>query len=218
MLRAFKEIAETLGGSGVEMAVRTISGVFDLLKNLAAMVGDQLGMGGGPAGRPAGQLSASSAAASDRMIERQVGARSGAPAGAARGAKASSATAGAAGTRRAKGRPAARKKGPARARPGKGRARTRRARATKKAGVKKDQLVRVLKHLTEGDKDWMSASELSAAAEAAGAAILPGNVRKVIRLRGGGLVQTRPRDGSRRGSLEYRITPEGRQRLEKADG
>ena len=69
----------------------------------------------------------------------------------------------------------------------------------------------------EGDKEWMSAGELSAAAGASGAPILPGNVRKVIRLRGDGLVETRPRSGSRRGSLEYKITASGRNRVTETD-
>ena len=60
---------------------------------------------------------------------------------------------------------------------------------------------------------WMSAKELSDAGGAAGMPILPGNVRKVIRARGDEVIETRPREGSRRGALEYRITEAGLQRL-----
>lgn len=94
------------------------------------------------------------------------------------------------------------------------------AKPKKKAGAKgraeperPDQMIRVLELLTESGKDWLSAKELSDAGAKAGTPILPGNVRKVIRARGGELIETRPRDGSRRGALEYRITAAGRQAL-----
>jgi hypothetical protein len=90
----------------------------------------------------------------------------------------------------------------------------------KKAGSKgkadkerPDQMIRVLELLTESGKAWQSAKELSDAGARAGTPILPGNVRKVIRARGGELIETRSRDGSRRGALEYRITEAGRKAL-----
>ncbi len=93
---------------------------------------------------------------------------------------------------------------------------TRRRPAAKRRGKKRpDQLVRVLQLLTNGG-GWMSAKELSDAGGAAGTPILPGNVRKVIRARGDVVIETRPREGSRRGALEYRITAAGTQRLSEA--
>lgn len=76
-----------------------------------------------------------------------------------------------------------------------------------------DQMIRVLELLAESSSPWQSAKELSDAGAAAGTPILPGNVRKVIRARGGDLIETRPREGSRRGALEYRITEAGRRSL-----
>lgn len=81
-------------------------------------------------------------------------------------------------------------------------------------GERPDQMVRVLELLAESQKAWVSAKELSDAGGQAGTPILPGNVRKVIRARGEGLIETRPRDGSRRGALEYRITEAGRRTLD----
>ncbi len=90
---------------------------------------------------------------------------------------------------------------------------TRRRAPAKRRGKKRpDQLVRVLSLLTEHG-GWMSAKELSDTGGAAGTPILPGNVRKVIRARGDVVIETRPREGSRRGALEYRITEAGTQRL-----
>ncbi|MDY0000091.1 MAG: hypothetical protein RBU30_02225 [Polyangia bacterium] len=87
--------------------------------------------------------------------------------------------------------------------------------AAKGAGDKEraDQMIRVLELLAESGNAWQSAKELSDAGAAAGTPILPGNVRKVIRARGGDLIETRPRDGSRRGALEYRLTEAGRRTL-----
>lgn len=94
-------------------------------------------------------------------------------------------------------------------------ARTSRRRAPAKRRGKKrpDQLLRVLSLLADNG-GWMSAKELSDAGGAAGTPILPGNVRKVIRARGDEVIETRPREGSRRGALEYRITAAGQQRLQ----
>lgn len=88
--------------------------------------------------------------------------------------------------------------------------------ASAKGGVEQerpDQMIRVLELLVESGQPWLSAKELSDAGAAAGTPILPGNVRKVIRARGEDLIETRPRDGSRRGALEYRITDAGRRSL-----
>ncbi|MFH2006686.1 MAG: hypothetical protein ABI333_08890 [bacterium] len=87
--------------------------------------------------------------------------------------------------------------------------------AAAKRGAKKrpDQLVRVLELLATDEGHWFSAKEISDAGEAAGTPILPGNVRKVIRARSQNTIETRPREGSRRGALEYRITNAGKQRL-----
>ena len=85
--------------------------------------------------------------------------------------------------------------------------------AAKRGGKKRpDQLLRVLGLLQEGG-GWLSAKEISDAGAAAGTPILPGNVRKVIRARGGEFIETRPREGSRRGALEYRITDAGKAKL-----
>jgi len=89
---------------------------------------------------------------------------------------------------------------------------TRRAPAKRRGKKRPDQLLRVLSLLAENG-DWMSAKELSDSGGAAGTPILPGNVRKVIRARGDLVIETRPREGSRRGALEYRITTAGAQRL-----
>ena len=90
---------------------------------------------------------------------------------------------------------------------------TRRRAPAKRRGKKRpDQLLRVLALLTEAG-GWLSAKELSDAGGAAGTPILPGNVGKVIRARGDVVIETRPREGSRRGALEYRITAAGTQRL-----
>jgi len=85
---------------------------------------------------------------------------------------------------------------------------------TKKKRGRKNQLVRVLEMLNEDAEAWMSASELSEASAEQGSKILPGNVRKVIRMRGEPYIETRPRAESRRGSLEYHITDEGLKYLE----
>lgn len=96
-------------------------------------------------------------------------------------------------------------------------------RATNKSGAqkktpkkrgRKNQLVRVLEMLNEDAEAWISASELSKASAEHGSKILPGNVRKVIRMRGEPYIETRPRAKSRRGSLEYHITDEGLKYLE----
>lgn len=213
MLKAFKEMAEGLGGSGVNLAARAITGVVDLVRSLAAILGDQLGLGG--SGRSAAGWGRSSVASEARMIEPGVGVSGVATAMAAKGASAGHGRA--AVRREATGTTRAGRKGPARARAGQRRGSARKARATKKAGVEKDQLVRVLRYLSESSQEWMSASELSAAAGSQGAPMLPGNVRKVIRLRGNDLVETRPRAGSRRGSLEYRMTSDGRRWLQERD-
>lgn len=90
---------------------------------------------------------------------------------------------------------------------------TRRRAPAKRRGKKRpDQLLRVLTLLTESG-GWISAKELSDAGGAAGTPILPGNVRKVIRARGDEVIETRPREGSRRGALEYRINAAGTRRL-----
>jgi len=91
----------------------------------------------------------------------------------------------------------------------------RRAPAKRRGKKRPDQLVRVLSLLAESG-GWMSAKELSDTGGAAGTPILPGNVRKVIRARGDVVIETRPREGSRRGALEYRITEAGTQRLASA--
>lgn len=88
----------------------------------------------------------------------------------------------------------------------------RRAPAQRRGKKRPDQLLRVLTLLSESG-GWMSAKELSDSGGAAGTPILPGNVRKVIRARGDMVIETRPREGSRRGALEYRITTAGAQRL-----
>jgi len=88
----------------------------------------------------------------------------------------------------------------------------RRPTASRRGKKRPDQLLRVLALLTEAGT-WMSAKELSDAGGAAGTPILPGNVRKVIRARGDVVIETRPREGSRRGALEYRITAAGSQHL-----
>jgi hypothetical protein len=96
----------------------------------------------------------------------------------------------------------------------KGRKRKTKSKAKGKKGKKRpDQLIRVLELLAASPHPWLSAKELSEAGEAAGTPILPGNVRKVIRGRGEGVIETRPREGSRRGALEYRITDEGYAKL-----
>jgi hypothetical protein len=88
----------------------------------------------------------------------------------------------------------------------------RRAPAKRRGKKRPDQLVRVLSLLAESG-GWMSAKELSDTGGASGTPILPGNVRKVIRARGDVVIETRPREGSRRGALEYRITAAGTQRI-----
>jgi hypothetical protein len=90
---------------------------------------------------------------------------------------------------------------------------TRRAPAKRGGKKRPDQLVRVLELLASDEGAWFSAKEISDAGESAGTPILPGNVRKVIRARGKEAIETRPREGSRRGALEYRITNAGKQRL-----
>ena len=223
MLQALRELAGTLGGTGIDIATRAVSGMVDLLKNIATLVGDQIGVGGPGGG--AGGFSGPGTRPPSRMIP-EPPASSATPAAAAAAAAAPpdsvpaekpAAKAGAA-AGKGRARPPTRKKAPARKK-GPARAKgTRKGKTAKgrKAAANKDQLVRVLRHIVEGDKEWMSAGELSQAAAAANAPMLPGNVRKVIRLRGEGLVQTRPRADSRRGSLEYRITAAGRKRLEEA--
>jgi hypothetical protein len=78
------------------------------------------------------------------------------------------------------------------------------------AKIRNDQMIRVLELLLAAGTRWQSAKELSDAGKRAGTPILPGNVRKVIRARAGEHIETRPREGSRRGAMEYRITEEGR--------
>jgi hypothetical protein len=86
------------------------------------------------------------------------------------------------------------------------------------AKLRADQLLRVLELLSGANGRWLSAKELSDAGEKASTPILPGNVRKVIRSRGDGLIETRDRAGSRRGAMEYRITDAGRTHLKQAWG
>ncbi|MCD6497791.1 MAG: hypothetical protein J7M25_05725 [Deltaproteobacteria bacterium] len=90
------------------------------------------------------------------------------------------------------------------AKKGKGAAKTK-----KRAGTGGSQILRLLGILAEDPSRWMSAGELSAATDRQGNKILPGNVRKAIRLRGEGLIEMRPREGSRRGAMEYRATKDG---------
>ena len=104
--------------------------------------------------------------------------------------------------------PATRTMSPAKAR--KKAVKARRAPAKRRGKKRPDQMIRVLELLEISEKPWLSAKELSDAGAAAGTPILPGNVRKVIRARGGDSVDTRPRDGSRRGALEYRISAAGK--------
>jgi hypothetical protein len=81
------------------------------------------------------------------------------------------------------------------------------------AKIRNDQMIRVLELLLASGTRWLSAKELSDAGKRAGTPILPGNVRKVIRARAGEHIETRPREGSRRGAMEYRITEAGRAHL-----
>lgn len=82
--------------------------------------------------------------------------------------------------------------------------------ATQGPDERQDQMVRILELLAGAGKSWLSAKEISDATAKSGTAILPGNVRKVIRGRGGEFIETRSREGSRRGALEYRLTEAGR--------
>ena len=79
----------------------------------------------------------------------------------------------------------------------------------KKSPGRNSQVLRLLDILSRDTESWMTAVELSAATAEQGSRILPGNVRKAIRLRAEGLIESRTRPGSKRGATEYRITEKG---------
>lgn len=78
-----------------------------------------------------------------------------------------------------------------------------------KSAQRRSQILRILEILAEDPNRWMTAVEISKVTDAQGKKILPGNIRKAIRLRGEGLIDSRIRADSVRGATEYRITKAG---------
>ncbi len=99
-----------------------------------------------------------------------------------------------------------------------GKKRTSRKAAKAKPPRRRSQILRILSILAEDPNRWMTAVELSKATAAQGTKILPGNIRKAVRLRAEGLIESRIRPNSARGATEYRITEAGLEYLEEHGG
>jgi hypothetical protein len=85
-------------------------------------------------------------------------------------------------------------------------------------GVAKDQLYKVLKVLydeTIGEGRFLTAREIADAAKKAGLAILPGNVRKILRTRGSRHVETRLRDAETGKVTEFKLASKGKSWFQK---
>jgi len=95
------------------------------------------------------------------------------------------------------------------------------AEATPRSGdgtVGKDQLYKVLRVLydeTLGEGRFLSAREIADAAKKAGLAILPGNVRKILRTRAARHVDTRLRETDTGKVTEFKLAAKGRSFFQK---
>ncbi len=231
MLDSIREMGENLAGMGLALAGRALSGVFGVVRDVALRVEEHTGIpvpfahSGMPVTMETADSPATweSGASSDGGMEKApVAAVVAEPAE----AEASSDPSvieekEPSGEQKAK---AAAKQSPAKKTTrkktqGKSSARKGKSRTSKKSGKKpaarNSQILRLLEILNRDPNSWMSAVELSAATDEQGSRILPGNVRKAIRLRGEGLIESRVRPGSKRGATEYRITVKGRAYLEE---
>ena len=84
--------------------------------------------------------------------------------------------------------------------------------------ISKDQLYKVLRVLydeTIGEGRFLTAREIADAAKKAGLAILPGNVRKILRTRAARHVDTRLRDAETGKVTEFKLASKGRSWFQK---
>ena len=85
-------------------------------------------------------------------------------------------------------------------------------------GVSKDQLYKVLRVLYDeavGEGRFLTAREIADAAKKAGLAILPGNVRKILRTRAARHVDTRLRDAETGKVTEFKLAAKGKSWFQK---
>jgi hypothetical protein len=85
-------------------------------------------------------------------------------------------------------------------------------------GIGKDQLYKVLRVLydeTVGEGRFLTAREIADAAKKAGLAILPGNVRKILRTRAARHVDTRLRDADTGKVTEFKLAAKGKSWFQK---
>ncbi len=85
-------------------------------------------------------------------------------------------------------------------------------------GIGKDQLYKVLRVLydeTIGEGRFLTAREIADAAKKAGLAILPGNVRKILRTRAARHVDTRLRDAETGKVTEFKLASKGKSWFQK---
>ena len=85
-------------------------------------------------------------------------------------------------------------------------------------GISKDQLYKVLRVLydeTIGEGRFLTAREIADAAKKAGLAILPGNVRKILRTRAARHVDTRLRDADTGKVTEFKLASKGKSWFQK---
>lgn len=84
--------------------------------------------------------------------------------------------------------------------------------------IGKDQLYKVLRVLyeeTTGEGRFLTAREIADAAKKAGLAILPGNVRKILRTRAARHVDTRLRDAETGKVTEFKLASKGKSWFQK---
>jgi len=236
MLDTLWELGQNISGAGMALAGKALSSVMDLVRDVALKVEEHTGLPV-PFGAPVRSWDQSSSAQSyddggQDLFHDEVGDAVERAASEPVTANASAAVVNEASWQTpesnsdapvaktaTKRKPAAKKKASAiahkagqagKAKKGKGT-----GKAKKRAASQTSQITRLLGILAEDSTGWMSAGELSAATDREGTKILPGNVRKAVRLRGEGLIEMRPREGSRRGAMEYRATKKG---LEQVKG
>ncbi len=231
MLDAIREMSENLAEMGFALAGKALSGVFAVVRDVAIKVEEHTGIpvpfahSGMPvvveseesvppwqkesvAGKVPGD--GDRAQAHDAKVESAVEPATAPMKDAAKGAESAVKK-----TEPAQKRPAAKKKTASKSASKSPTRKTGRRKSSAKSGkgkktpAKNSQVLRLLTILSRDKDSWMSAVELSAATADQGSRILPGNVRKAIRLRAEGLIVSRTRPGSKRGATEYRITEKG---------
>lgn len=238
MFQAFKEIADNVRETGFDLAAKAVTGIMNLYRELAVQVEEQTGFTLPLAGNRSERSSCSGFSGEQFYQDRPAESRTFFTTGAEAPEKAMDAVSSVPDAEaekknkkvKEKKEPPAESKAGAKKSPEKPKKRTVKKRVTKKRATnksgaqktqkkkgRKNQLARVLELLNEDGATWKSASELADASAEQGTRILPGNVRKVIRMRGEKYIETRPRADSRRGSLEYHITPAGLKYLQESE-